>query len=136
MTFNFYNVRYLPEYQKKRTQKSIKAKIFSKFLEYYLLLLLTFIPIVANTPIRQKECLSNYIQSYSNEITIKIQGTGLQNIISPIYNICPDHVYLDNVDLKGQDCHIVDIPSTGDETNSLRIVWNTDATFLADVFEN
>ena len=60
---NFYNVRYSPEYQKKRAQKSIKAKIFSKFLEYYLLLLLTFIPIVANAPIRQKECLSNYIQS-------------------------------------------------------------------------
>ena len=79
---NFYK-RYLPEYLKKRKQKSIKANIFSKFFEYYLLLLLTFIPIVANAPIRQKECLSNYIQSYSNEITIKIQGTGLQNITSP-----------------------------------------------------
>ena len=81
-------------------------------------------------PIKRKESFYKFIQSYSNEITIKIEGKGQQIITSSIYNLCPDHIYLDNDDLKGEDCHIVDIPDSANEINTLRLVWDTETTFF------
>ena len=136
---NFTNENIFPEYLNKRKQKKTKLKNninHNSIIKHFILIFISFLPLIFNMPIKRKESFYTFIQSYSNEITIKIEGKGQQIITSSIYNLCPDHIYLDNDDLKGEDCHIVDIPDSANEINTLRLVWDTETTFLAEIFEN
>ena len=101
------------------------------------LIIMTFIPLVFNLTIKAKGIAHSLNQLHSNQITIKIQGTGTQSILYEEYYLCPDEVYLndDSTNIVGSDCHLVNIPSTNTEINTLKLIWNTVATSLYRIFE-
>ena len=63
-----------------------------------------------NISINRKDILDYNIISYSCDINIKIRVNGTQKITSNLFPLCPDHVILDGNDIKGSDCHEVDLP--------------------------
>ena len=76
------------------------------------------------------------IQSHANEITIKIEGTGDQYVVSENFYKCPDYIYL-NTDLispKEGNCKIINIPSGGDTINTVKLKWNGKLLSLEGMF--
>ena len=92
------------------------------FLKENILIFIFFIPPTTNmTTIRKKNFL-NVIQSYSNEIIIKVKGVGWQNIISPVFNPYPNEVYLNNIKTTEYVSNTIYIPDTGYEINSIKLI--------------
>ena len=130
------------ELQKTDKKNRINSKDRKKrktydFLVYYFLLLIALIPLVLNSSIKTKDINYCLGKSYSNEITIKIQGTGEQKILNASYYLCPDYVYLngDTTNVVGTDCHFVNIPTENENINTLKLIWNNIATSLYDIFD-
>ena len=99
-----------------------------------LFIFISFTPFINS--IKRKDYYGNYWRSYSYEITIKINGTGTQNITSTLYKSCPDYVYYYSYDIKGEDCNRVYIPDYGNQINTLTLKWDDPHYFLAHLFEN
>ena len=79
----------------------------------------------------------NFSQFHSYEITIKIQGTGTQNILASDYYKCPDSVYRESsrIGPLSSDCHLINIPASFGETNYLRLVWTNTANSFYNMFQ-
>ena len=82
------------------------------------------------------------IQSFSAlpEITLKINGIGIQKILGYSYH-CPNYIYLNNNVsnnlLKPTECNFIDIPSEGDTTiNTVKLIWNTKLNNIERLFED
>ena len=78
------------------------------------------------------------MKSHSNEITIKIQGTGDQYVVYEYFYKCPDSIYLNTVltNSIGSNCKIINIPTEGETTNTVKLVWNDKLQSLHSMFEN
>ena len=107
-------------------------------LLYYILLMVIIIPLAFNFPYKTKGIAHILNQLNSNQITIKIQGTGKQRILNENYDLCPDIVYLNNggTNIIESNCSFVNIPANNEEINTLTLIWNTDATSLYGIFED
>ena len=122
----------LPDYLKQKKPKITRTQGYLKhhlFIMRFLLLYIAFLPPIINLP----------FVSFLNEITLKVQGKGLQTVLNPIYYLCPENIYLNGQDVKGSDCHTANIPDTANEENTLRLVWNTDlysTISFSEIFEN
>jgi hypothetical protein len=78
------------------------------------------------------------MKSHSNEITIKIEGTGDQYIVYEEFYKCPDYIYL-NTDLTSSiegNCKIINIPDEGQTINKVKLVWNEKLNSLHGMFTN
>ena len=123
----------------------IKAKKHSNFkklnyfkklnqLNYLVFFILIFLlQSGLGNPIKKRE--ANY-KFYSNEITIKIKGKGVQRILNAEYEKCPTFIYLNGgtTNILGTDCHLVNIPEENDELNTLKLIWNEKATTCHNMF--
>ena len=71
----------------------------------------------------------------SNEISLKIQGTGDQFIVNENYPLCPDEIYLnsDTTNLQSGGIKKVNIPE-GTELNTIKLVFNGQITSLYQIF--
>ena len=107
-------------------------------LLYYIFLIMIIIPLAFNFPYKTKGIAHILNQLNSNQITIKIQGTGKQRILNENYDLCPDIVYLNNggTNIIESNCSFVNIPANNGEINTLTLIWNTDATSLYGIFED
>ena len=106
------------------------------FLKVNSLIFIIFIPFIINMTTIRKENFLNVIQSYSNEIIIKVKGVGWQNIISPVFNPYPNEVYLNNVITTEYVSNTIYIPDTGYEINSIKLIWSNELYSLFRIFEN
>ena len=115
--------------------KSIQKKISSI---YFSLIFISLISVLLCIPHKEKPKLQFYFQSNSNEITIKIQGKGNQYVISPHYPYStPNLVYLNDVLVsENANTKIINIPTDGEEINSIKLVWNTELTNMHRMFNS
>ena len=93
------------------------SKIFFKYL-----LMLLFIKYSYMNKINE---IFNIFNSY--EIAIKINGIGVQNIISQYYTIYPNTVLLNDNSITVIDNIRIDIPlekSNANKINTIRLIWN------------
>ena len=77
------------------------------------------------------------IISTSNEIIIKISGTGEQSLLSENFYPCPSSIYLNNqpVDINSTNCKKINIPE-GVLSNTIKIEFNGIVTSLKEIFSN
>jgi len=96
-----------------------KMKKVTPKMIYIFFLALLFHNSISKSISQSKE---NFGQFHSYEITIKIQGTGTQSILSSDYYKCPDSVYRESsrIGPLSSDCHLINIPASFGETNYLR----------------
>ena len=93
------------------------SKIFFKYL-----LMLLFIKYSYMNKINE---IFNIFNSY--EIAIKINGIGVQNIISQYYTVYPNTVLLNDNSITVIDNIRIDIPlekSNANKINTIRLIWN------------
>ena len=119
--------------ENKRTKNH--KKIYDH-MTYIIIIFIFLFEITLNNPIYKNKDNYYSIKSHAYEITIKIRGTGLQNIIASDYYLCPYSVYLGDelINTISGDCHVVDIPQEKGEINTLKISWNLIAVSLYNMF--
>ena len=127
--------KYSAEYSKKKstTKKKLDNFVFLQLRKqtyiskiYFLLIILQLIQVGLNLSLDKKEYFHFQMKSNSNEITIKIEGTGDQYVIYEQFYKCPDYIYL-NLDLTSSiegNCKIINIPADGETINTVKLVWN------------
>ena len=97
---------------------------------YFLVLFLSLIHPNLSLSLTRKEC------SHLNEITIKINGLEDQYILNNDFYYCPETIYLNgnSVSAVETNCKIINIPSGGESTNEVKLVWNEKLVSLAGIF--
>ena len=103
--------------QKYKFMSFNNSKIFFKYL-----FMLLFIKYSYMNKINE---IFNIFNSY--EISIKINGIGVQNIISQYYTIYPNTVLLNDNSITVIDNIRIDIPlekSNANKINTIRLIWN------------
>ena len=72
---------------------------------------------------------------HSSEISIKIQGTGEQNIINRDFSLCPDEIYLNSnpVSFSQRNCKKITIPE-GTNTSTIKLIFNKTIDDLNEMF--
>ena len=66
------------------------------------------------------------MKSQSNEIIIKIEGTGDQYVVYEQFYKYPDYIYLNmdlTISIEGY-CKIINISADGETINTVKLVWN------------
>ena len=139
--------KYSAEYSKKKATpkknldnlmllKTKKHSYISKI--YFLLIILQLIQVGLNLSFTKKDGFQFQMKSHSNEITIKIQGTGDQYVVYEYFYKCPDSIYLNTVltNSIGSNCKIINIPTEGETTNTVKLVWNDKLQSLNQLFTN
>ena len=105
-------------------------------MKLFIIILMFLIQIKLNLSLKYQG-INCYVLSQSYEITIKLRGKGVQNIINENYNSCPNLVYLNDEEINTltDKCYQVEIPEDKDEENTLKLIWNTITNSLANIFE-
>ena len=99
--------------------QSRKQTYISKI--YFLLIFLQLIQMGLNISFSQKESFHFQMKSHSNEITIKIEGTGEKYVVYENFYKCPDSIYLNTALTSSIDgnCKIINIPAEGETINTV-----------------
>ena len=122
------------EYIKRNKLIGIKSKRFkiSKHMIFSLFIFIFLLQVDLNKSIC---CFRQY---NSNEITIKIKGTGPQYVLNAEYEKCPNFIYLNDepTNILGTDCHVVNMPEENDELNTIKLIWNEKATTCYNMFSH
>ena len=108
-------------------------------LFYFILIFLPLVQLGLSAPLIRNEYVPlRMIQSLSNEITIKIEGTGEQLILSTNYSFCPNSIALNGnpVTINSVNCSLINIPTGGSETNTVKMTWDDKLYSLHSMFEN
>ena len=135
----------LKQEEQKKCSNRIKTQEFQKFsnlkeinlpLIYFVLVFLALIQGGLNISISRKESIIHPIISRSNEITIKITGTGDLNIVNDIFNPSPDTIYLnDNLETPyATRTKSINIPTDGQTDNTIKLVWEQQLRNLNSIF--
>ena len=127
------------DFRKNKTKEKIDLKKAHHCSNIYpFLIFLSLIGLGLNFSIKRKEISKFSMNSLSNEITIKIQGIGNQQIISDNYTLCPDSIYLndatENLINGAGDCKTINIASGESNINKVKLVWNSQLTSLHSMF--
>ena len=127
--------KYSVEYSMKKStpRKNLSNLIFLQLKEqtyiskiYFLQIILQLIQFGLNLSLSKKECFHFQMKSQSNEIIIKIEGTGDQYVVYEQFYKCPDYIYLNmdlTISIEG-NCKIINIPADGETINTVKLVWN------------
>ena len=95
--------KYSLEYSMKKSspRKNLSNLIFFQLKKqtyiskiYFLQIILQLIQFGLNLSLSKKECFHFQMKSQSNEIIIKIEGTGDQYVVYEQFYKCPDYIYL------------------------------------------
>ena len=108
------------------------------FKIYFLHIILQLNQVALNLSFPEKENSQFQMKSYSNEITIKIQGSGNQYVVYERFYKCPDYIYLNSFltsSIEG-NCKIISIPAHGEIINTVKLVWNDKLHSLNGMFMN
>ena len=108
-------------------------------LFFFLLIFLSLMQVGLSIPFKRNEyAFLRMIQSQLNEITIKIEGTGEQQILGGNYSFCPNSITLNGnpVTINSANCSLINIPTGGSETNTVKMTWNDKLYSLHGMFEN
>ena len=116
--------------------KFLKPKFFDFYTTYFLFIFLLFTRVEPKIPFSRKESSWSLMQSNSGEITIKIDGTGPQLVISEEYSLCPDIIYLNGnpISPDSNNCKQIDI-TDGATTNTIKVVYNGVISTFAQMFK-
>ena len=78
--------------------------------------------------------------SKSSEVILKIDGNGEKEILFRYFYKCPDKIYLnddeENNILDTLKCKVINIPSNGETTNKVKLVWNSKLVNTQEMLKN
>ena len=131
-----YSQRNSKKKQPNEVKRLKNLELFSLF--YFVLISFSLIQLGFNIPMKRKEGTPFPMQSYSNEITIKLEGIGEQYILGQNFSLCPDSIILNgqSITVKEFNCSFIDIPDTAPPISTIQLIWNEKIYSLHGMFEN